>query len=317
VTPQSLGELIDRLDTLLGDFTLAQAEHAEAIAAVAEVHRAGAVNLVHYMILRRHDRRALQNDLIDIGVTSLATTEANVRAKVQAARNVLAALRGDPGPWDLKALNDALDHGDEILEANSTALFGAMRAGRPTRIMVTLPSEAGLRAGSETGQDAGLVTGFVVAGMDIARVNCAHDDPAAWARMADRARAAGAEAGRRVQVSMDLPGPKLRTGPILDGPAVGRARVTRDEVGQVLAPARLWLTSMRAPAPAPAPVAPAVQDTLRVEVDPDWLAERRVGDTIRLRDVRGRRRTFTVTQAGAAGCWPRGHATPTSPPVTS
>nr|BFE74731.1 hypothetical protein GCM10020092_080320 [Actinoplanes digitatis] len=69
------------------------------------------MNLVHYTCLRRHDRRELQNDLMDIGATSLATAEANVRAKVHAARNVLAALRGDTGPWNLDAINSALDGG--------------------------------------------------------------------------------------------------------------------------------------------------------------------------------------------------------------
>ena len=97
--PQSLIALIARLDRLLEDFVTAEVEHAEVIGAVAEQHRRGAVNLVHYTRLRQHDLRELQNDLMDIGATSLATTEADVRAKVLAARNVLAALRGDAGPW--------------------------------------------------------------------------------------------------------------------------------------------------------------------------------------------------------------------------
>jgi len=217
--PQSLNALIARLDRLLEDLGTAETEHAEVIGAVAEQHRRGAVNLVHYTRLRQHDLRELQNDLMDIGATSLATTEADVRAKVRAARNVLAALRGDAGPWDLEAIDDALDDGDEILDANSHAIFGRMRPGRPTRIMVTLPSQAA--------DDPQLVAAFVDAGMDVARINCAHDDPAAWARMAASVRAAVELAGRHVLVSMDLPGPKLRTGPLVDGPAVGRARVTR------------------------------------------------------------------------------------------
>ena len=225
--PQSLDALITRLDVLLEDLVLAEAEHVDVIDGVAEQHHRGAVNLVHYTRLRQHDLRELQNDLMDIGATSLATTEAHVRAKVRAARNVLAALRGDAGPWDLQAIDDALDEGDEILDANSHAIFGSMRPGRPTRIMVTLPGAAA--------DDSELVSSFVDAGMDVARINCAHDDPAAWARMVASVRAASAKAGRQVLVSMDLPGPKLRTGPIVAGPSVGRARVTRSESGRVLA----------------------------------------------------------------------------------
>jgi pyruvate kinase len=291
--PQSLDALITRLDVLLEDLVLAEAEHADVIGAVAPQHHRGAVNLVHYTRLRQHDLRELQNDLMDIGATSLATTEAHVRAKVRAARNVLAALRGDTGRWDLQEIDDALDEGDEILEANSHAVFGSMRHGRPTRIMVTLPGEAA--------DDPGLVSSFVDAGMDVARINCAHDDPAAWARMAASVRAAADRAGRQVLVSMDVPGPKLRTGPIADGPSVGRARVTRSESGRTLAPARIWLTHGDAPARPPWQALPAVRPTIPVLVDRDWLAVRSLGDVVAMRDARGRKRAFTVTEVGPDG----------------
>ena len=296
--PQSLDALITRLDALVEDLELAEAEHADVIGAVAPQHHRGAVNLVHYTRLRRHDLRELQNDLMDIGATSLATTEAHVRAKVHAARNVLAALRGDAGPWDLQEIDDALDEGDEILDANSHATFGPMRPGRPTRIMVTLPGEAA--------NDPELVASFVDAGMDVARINCAHEDPAAWARMAASVRAAAGRTGRQVLVSMDLPGPKLRTGPIVDGPPVGRARVTRNEGGQILAPARIWLTHLDAPAQPPPQPTPAVRPTLSVQVDGDWLAVRSLGDVVTLRDSRGRKRTFTVTEVGQDGALAEG-----------
>ena len=292
--PQSLDALIHRLDTLLEDLAGAETGHQGVIDAVAREHRNGAVNLVHYTRLRQHDLRELQNDLLDIGVTSLATSEAHVQAKLQAARNVLAALRGDAGPWNLDAINRALDHGDEILSANSLAIFGSMRPGRPTRVMVTLASEAA--------NDPLLVAALVHAGMDVARINCAHDDPDTWARMAANVRAAAA-AGRQVLVSMDLPGPKLRTGPIIAGPAVGRARVTRDATGQVVAPARIWLTALEASPPllTPPPAAPRLRPTLAVRVDEDWLTARQVGDEVTMMDARGKERSFTVTEVGDAG----------------
>lgn len=296
--PQSLDVLIAGLDTLLGDLAQAERQQADAIDAVTLGHRRGAVNLVHYTVLRQHDRRELQNDLMDIGATSLATAEAHVQAKVHAVRNVLAALRGDAGPWNLDAVNDALDDGDRILSSNSDAVFGPMRPGRPTRIMVTFPSEAA--------DDPGLVASLVDAGMDVARINCAHDDPAAWVRMAGHVRAAARHAGRKVLVSMDLPGPKLRTGPIVDGPAVGRARVARDESGLVLAPAKLWLTSAHDPAPCPEPTATTTRPVLAVQVDTAWLGARRRGDILTLHDARGRKRTFTVTEVHSSGALAEG-----------
>jgi pyruvate kinase len=84
------------------------------------------------------------------------------------------------------------------------------------RIMVTLPAAA---AG-----DFGLARQMVQAGMDIARINCAHDDAAAWAAMAANIRRAARIAGRPVKILMDRGGPKLRTGPIAAGPAVLKLR---------------------------------------------------------------------------------------------
>lgn len=296
--PRSLDDLIVELDILLDDFRTAEVRHSEAIDAVAEEHRRGATNLVHYTALRRHDRRELQNDLMDIAATSLATAEAHVEAKVLAARNVLRALGGDDGPWSPKAINDALDEGDKILSLTSEAIFGPTRQGRQTRIMVTLPSEAAV--------DPSLVVDLVDAGMDIARINCAHDEPAAWARMAANVRAASSTSDREVRVSMDRPGPKLRTGPIADGPPVGRARVTRLDSGHVLAPAKIWFTSPQDPSPPPEMTPPTLRPTLPVHVDPDWLAALRPGHVVTTRDVRGSARSFTVTETGAAGALAEG-----------
>jgi pyruvate kinase len=83
-TVQSLETIQAQLDDLLAVIDRAESEHAQAIALVASEHRAGAVNLVHYTALRQRDIRNLQIDLLDLGATSLATTEADVRAKIVA-----------------------------------------------------------------------------------------------------------------------------------------------------------------------------------------------------------------------------------------
>jgi pyruvate kinase len=284
---------VGRLDALLAALDRAEVEHAADIAAVAEVHRTGAVNLVHFTTMRQLDLRELQGDLMDVGITSLAATGADVRAKVVAARTLVSALQGEHEVQDLDALRRASTRGESILETNSRALFGPMREGRPTRIMVTLPSEAA--------HEPDLVAAFVLAGMDVARINCAHDDPTAWADMAHNVRAAAATAGRQVLVSMDLPGPKLRTGPIADGPCVGRARVTRTASGLVVAPATIWLTSREVPSPGLTPSGTASRPVLVVTVDSSWLAERRLGESVEVTDVRGRRRTLTVTHVENTG----------------
>ncbi len=282
----SLDELADRLDALLDDLARAERVHAAAIASVVPEHRAGAVNLVHHLTLRRHDLRQMQRNLQDVGVTSLAAAQGDVRAQLRAAREVVGTLAGGRWHRDVGDLEAANTRGDEVSRVNAQATLGQLRDGRATRIMVTLPREAAA--------DAGLVRALVDAGMDIARINCARDEPEIWAAMAGRVRTAAAAAGRTVLVAMDCPGPKLRTGGIQNGPAVGRARAMRDESGEVVAPARIWLTAVEAATKPPA-------SALQVPVDGSWLAGRAVGDVIALRDARGRKRKFSIVSVTADG----------------
>src|SRR5947199_672459 len=57
---------------------------------------------------------------------------------------------------------------------------------------------------------------MVEAGLDVARLNFSHGDRDLHAENASRVRAASAAAGRPVAILQDLPGPKLRIGPLLD-----------------------------------------------------------------------------------------------------
>jgi pyruvate kinase len=58
---------------------------------------------------------------------------------------------------------------------------------------------------------------LVEAGMDVARLNFAHGTPESQAATAERVREAANRAGRQVAVLQDLPGPKLRIGPLKGG----------------------------------------------------------------------------------------------------
>jgi pyruvate kinase len=68
--------------------------------------------------------------------------------------------------------------------------------------MVTMPTEAAT--------DRNLVQSLVDAGMNCARINCAHDDPEVWQRIIAHVRSAAAELGRECRILMDIGGPKCR-----------------------------------------------------------------------------------------------------------
>jgi pyruvate kinase len=58
---------------------------------------------------------------------------------------------------------------------------------------------------------------MVEAGLDVARLNFSHGDRELHAETAERVRQAAATVGRQVAILQDLPGPKLRVGPLKDG----------------------------------------------------------------------------------------------------
>ncbi|MGA9636518.1 MAG: pyruvate kinase [Solirubrobacterales bacterium] len=158
-------------------------------------------NLAFYLALRHHDLRQLQLDLMPLGLSSLGRCEARVMPSLDAVLAALARIAGgDTQPHDLAA--EDFFRGHELLRAQTESVLGPTPHNRAVRVMVTMPSEA---ATSYT-----LVRSLVFAGMDVARINCAHDDVAAWRRMAEHVRNAGTETGRPCRVCLDLGGPRSR-----------------------------------------------------------------------------------------------------------
>ena len=65
-------------------------------------------------------------------------------------------------------------------------------------------------------RDPDTLARMVAAGLDVARLNFSHGDRELHAENAARVRAASAAVGRPVAILQDLPGPKLRIGPLID-----------------------------------------------------------------------------------------------------
>ena len=266
----------------------AEQEFAAELEAAAPSMRESACNLVHYLAVRRLDARELQDDLARLGLSSLGRMEAHVMASLQAVLEALYALRHEPVPADIATLPPiTYDDGNALLAAHADAILGPARRARATRIMVTMPGEAAA--------EPALIRDLVEFGMEIMRVNCAHDGPESWERMVKHLRSTERKTGKRCALSFDLAGPKLRTGPIEPGPAVAKWRPVRDRMGRVTAPARVRLSARgheAAPGETTIPTAGAL------------LAKARPGDTVTLADARGRKRLLRVIEAsgGEALC---------------
>ncbi len=264
----------------------AEHEFATELDAAAPSMRESAYNLVHYLAVRRHDVRQLQDELARLGLSSLGRMEAHVMASLQAVLEVLHALRGEPVPSILAEEPPVtFDTGDALLAEHANAILGAPEQGRGTRIMVTMPGEAA--------NDPDLIRGLIEAGMGILRINCAHDTPKIWERMVKHLRRAERETGKRCLVSFDLAGPKLRTGPMAPGPAVVKWRPRRDPIGLVTEPARVRFVTRMLETDADEPTIP---------VEDGFLAKAKAGDTIVLADTRNRKRVLRVVETRPGEC---------------
>jgi len=163
--------------------------------------------------------------------------------------------------------------------------------------MVTLPSESAL-------EEDTLIQTLLKAGMNVARVNCAHDGPETWSKMIHKVRYFSQLLETPCRVMMDLAGPKLRTGPMRPGPSVLKLKPFKDDAGEVTSPAHVWLASQEdvmKPAASENRVAdasiPIMEDISR------WHKKIAVGDIFKFKDRKGRSRELLVVAKAATGAW--------------
>ncbi len=196
--------LLGQIRYLVEECRRKERDHAAEIAAVRSHFRASAANLIHYLALRGHDLRELQPELSARGLSSLGRSEPHVLATLEAVERTLVSLTTGVAPVSMAEPLAAFREGPARLAAHAESTLGPTTPGRSGRVMVTMPSEAGV--------DAALVESLVRHGMDVARINSAHDGPEVWRGMVENLRQAAERAGRPIRIAFDLSGPKLRTG---------------------------------------------------------------------------------------------------------
>ena len=227
--------LITKISELRARAIALEQSHLDEILRIAPSYQASARNLLHYLALRQVDLRPLQTELAALGLTSLGSREAQTLGALDALLVALHAMAGKSWQPDYPT-TPLLNMGDGsiVLDYHSQLLLGSPAGKRSVRIMVTMPSEASW--------DYLLVRNLLAAGMDVMRINCAHDDEHAWLGMVNNLRRAERELGRSAKIYADLAGPKLRTGAIEPIGRVVKYRPRRNLRGEVIEPAQVWLT---------------------------------------------------------------------------
>lgn len=161
-----------------------------------------AQNLAYYLALRRRDVRDIQSELTPWGLSSLGRLESRTLNNIDAVLASLSAIAGKDSRWSYPSQSSYIT-GQEQLSKNAIEQFGKQPQNRHTRIMVTLPSEAAT--------DSKFLRELIACGMNVARINCAHDNAETWKKMVDKVRKAAKDEQTEVKILMDIAGPKIRT----------------------------------------------------------------------------------------------------------
>ncbi len=196
---------------------IAAEEAAEKI--IEGVHpkqKQSATNLIHYLALRREDLRPLQDELHIAGLSSLASSESHILRQLKA----LLQRLGAETPGKNKAIT--YEAGTKLLHRRATALFGHKENSIIPHLMVTFDTAMA--------SDYSAVKNSLKAGMNIARINCAHDSPKEWKKMVANVRKAVRATGRPCKIYMDLAGPKIRTVLMGKGLEDGRVKIQEQEL---------------------------------------------------------------------------------------
>ena len=260
--------------------------YADDLMKIHPAHKMSADNLITYLALRHLDLEEIQDYLGVLGISRLAKAEGHVRSSIESVVHNLKKLI-DPSYTITQIPEQKFKEGFQVQKLNSTALLGPEIAGRITRIMVTLPSEAAF--------DYQLVYNLLQANINCFRINCAHDDPSHWKMMIDHIHKAKDETGKECRICMDLSGPKFRTGPMRPGPKVLKIRPEKNDYGVVVNPIRFWI--------APPDMKPEDETILHVPVERSWFEKIYKGAVIQLQDARGKKRKFKIIDETYRGKW--------------
>ena len=264
----------------------------ESVQRVPADQRESATNLVHYVALRQHELRDLQQELAQLGLSSLGRSESCVLGallEVSARAHESLALQGHDGQPELSRLQKAREGAMSWeaarghLHEHTCDMFGPRPADRHVYIMVTAPSAQEA--------DRAWVVKLLRAGMNVVRINCAHESETEWGQVVDAVAQARQETGLACRVIMDLAGPKIRTGAIKCERRIATWRPERDDIGRSTALARVVLG--RASAMGRGVDRPSL-------LVPDREFEKlREGDELRFHDTRDKKRSLIIDEVNA------------------
>jgi pyruvate kinase len=258
---------------MLDKLSKKEKEAAKVIDKVCPKYQKSARNLVHYNAFRSYDLKSLQKALRNLSLSRLANAEGHIKASLLNTRFILSRLVAEVPSASVPS-KLSIKESKRLLTTHTKELLGYRSKGRRVRIMVTQPTEAAY--------NYQLVYQMVQNGMNCARVNCAHDGPEVWEKIIFNVKKAAKAFGKKVKITMDLAGPKIRTGPIMPGPAVLKFKPQKDLMGKVTKAVTFYLSSQ------------PIEGEQTLILPKKWLKELKPGRKINFKDARDKKRVLIV-----------------------
>ncbi len=278
IKPEKILKLIGEIDLIITAIKDQELMSSEKLESICPDHSKSARNLIHYTTIRSFDIRSIQRRLGNLGLSRLARAEAHILASLLNTKFILHKLLGNVGSESGKS-GLSIKRGEKILTKHTKALLGYRSKGRRVRIMVTQPTEAAY--------NYQMVDDMVANGMNCARINCAHDNTIVWKKIIDNVKKASQKHKRKIKITMDLAGPKIRTGSMVAGPKIRKFSPRRNDYGKVVNPAQVvFVPSIEEDSPPD-----------YIQVPQTWIDKLQTGDKITLKDTREKQRTLEVKES--------------------
>ncbi len=273
-----------QLDQIFGRIEEYESHYSKALEKVHPNYQKSALNLVRYLAFRSFNITSLDQNWEALGLPITSQIEGQVLQNLVGLKVLIHSLLNfEEFRFNRPYLT--MEESQLLLKENTKALFGKKPRKRDTRIMVTQPSHAA--------EDEFLIPDLLASGMNVARINCAHDNEIVWKAIIEKIRSSELPC----TIAMDLGGPKIRTGKMKPGPNVIHIKPERNSMGKVVSPAWVWL--------APYGINPSNNQTppTTVPVNKKWLNKTRPGSYVIFRDARDKKCKFIIEECDGIGRW--------------
>ena len=200
-----------KLEELLKSAFKTEKKYKALLKNIEPEYKASALNLLDYLAFRSFDIDKLQKKMQKMGFYDLSDISSHVRQTLISVKRIVGMVLGKKSKYETEEYITARKS-QKLLEANCEALFGANPEKRGTRIMVTMPTEAAT--------DIKIIESMLDAGMDCARINCAHDTPEVWEAIIENIHKISKSKEKECSIVMDIAGPKIRTGTLAGEPII-------------------------------------------------------------------------------------------------